>query len=97
MPLFEIAGQKLTVLTQSNFALEKNLQAIVERNLETVFSCRLVQYFFAGSGTTAHAVLEFNKEDGGNRQFILCEQMDYIETRTRERVRRVIEQNGEQV
>ncbi|MCB9798569.1 site-specific DNA-methyltransferase [Candidatus Nomurabacteria bacterium] len=28
--------------------------------------------FFAGSGTTAHAVLELNKQDGGNRQFILC-------------------------
>ena len=28
--------------------------------------------FFAGSGTTAHAVLELNKEDGGNRKFILC-------------------------
>jgi adenine-specific DNA-methyltransferase len=28
--------------------------------------------FFAGSGTTGHAVLEANKEDGGNRQFILC-------------------------
>ena len=28
--------------------------------------------FFAGSGTTGHAVLELNKEDGGNRTFILC-------------------------
>ena len=28
--------------------------------------------FFAGSGTTAQAVLELNKEDGGNRKFILC-------------------------
>ena len=28
--------------------------------------------FFAGSGTTGHAVLELNKEDRGNRQFILC-------------------------
>ena len=28
--------------------------------------------FFAGSGTTAQAVLELNKEDNGNRQFILC-------------------------
>ena len=46
MPLFEIAGQKLSVLTQSNFALEKNLQAIIERNLETVFNCRLVQSEF---------------------------------------------------
>src|SRR5699024_3229319 len=28
--------------------------------------------FFAGSGTTGHAVMELNKEDGGNRNFILC-------------------------
>ena len=49
--------------------------------------------FFAGSGTTAHAVLELNKEDGGNRQFIMVEQMDYIETVTCKRVQKVIEQN----
>ncbi|MGC1377754.1 MAG: site-specific DNA-methyltransferase [Anaerolineales bacterium] len=46
--------------------------------------------FFGGSGTTAHAVLELNK-DGGNRKFIICEQMDYVEKVTRERVRKVIE------
>lgn len=50
--------------------------------------------FHAGSGTTAQAVLDLNNEDGGNRQFILCEQMDYIETITTERVKRVIEKNG---
>ncbi len=49
--------------------------------------------FFGGSGTTAHAVLELNKEDGGNRQFILCEQMDYVETVTSKRVQKVIENN----
>ena len=32
----------------------------------------IVLDFFAGSGTTGHAVMELNKEDGGNRQFILC-------------------------
>jgi len=53
----------------------------------------IVLDFFAGSGTTAHAVLELNK-DGGNRKFILCEQMDYVETVSRERVRKVIEQQG---
>ena len=47
--------------------------------------------FFAGSGTTAHAVLELNKQDGSNRKFILCEQMDYIETVTKERIRKVCE------
>ena len=51
--------------------------------------------FHAGSGTTAHAVLELNKEDGGNRKFILVEQMDYIETITCERVKKVIEKNQE--
>ncbi len=45
---------------------------------------------FAGSGTTAHAVLELNKEDGGSRKFILVEQEDYANTITAERVRRVI-------
>lgn len=45
---------------------------------------------FAGSGTTAHAVLELNKEDGGNRKFILVETEDYANTLTAERVRRVM-------
>ena len=45
---------------------------------------------FAGSGTTAHAVLDLNKEDGGNRKFILIECENYADTITAERVRRVI-------
>ena len=45
---------------------------------------------FAGSGTTAHAVLSLNKADGGNRKFILVECEDYADTITAERVRRVI-------
>ena len=45
---------------------------------------------FAGSGTTAHAVLALNKEDGGNRKFILVECEDYADDITAERVRRVI-------
>jgi adenine-specific DNA-methyltransferase len=46
---------------------------------------------FAGSGTTAHAVLNINKADGGNRRFILVEMEDYAENITAERVRRVID------
>jgi adenine-specific DNA-methyltransferase len=45
---------------------------------------------FAGSGTTAHAVLDLNNENGGNRKFILVEQEDYANTITAERVRKVI-------
>ena len=50
----------------------------------------LVLDSFAGSGTTAHAVLALNKEDGGNRRFILVECEDYADATTAERVRRVI-------
>jgi adenine-specific DNA-methyltransferase len=49
---------------------------------------------FAGSGTTAHAVLNMNKADGGNRKFILIEMEDYAERITAERVRRVINGYG---
>ena len=45
---------------------------------------------FAGSATTAHAVLRMNAADGGNRRFILVELMDYAESITAERVKRVI-------
>lgn len=45
---------------------------------------------FAGSGTTAHAVLAQNAKDGGNRKFILVEGEGYADTLTAERVRRVI-------
>lgn len=50
---------------------------------------------FAGSGTTAHAVLNMNKVDGGHRRFILVEMGDYADTITAERVKRVIKGYGE--
>lgn len=50
---------------------------------------------FAGSGTTAHAVLNMNRQDGGNRKFILVEMEDYADSITAERVRRVIKGYGD--
>ena len=50
---------------------------------------------FAGSGTTAHAVLNANKADGGSRRFILVEMEDYADSITAERVRRVVDGYGE--
>ena len=64
--------------------LIKHLLRIVENKNATVLD------FFAGSGTTAHAVMDINNEDGGNRRFILIEQMDYIKPVTTERVIRAI-------
>ena len=45
---------------------------------------------FAGSGSTAHAVMALNKEDGGNRRFVLVECEDYADSITAERVRRTV-------
>lgn len=68
--------------------LERLLEMFGQRNAIVLDS-------FAGSGTSAHAVLNLNAQDGGNRRFILCEMMDYAETITAERVRRVMNGYGE--
>ena len=46
--------------------------------------------FFAGSGTTGHAVLRLNKADNGDRKFILVEGGDYFESILKERIRRAM-------
>lgn len=52
--------------------------------------------FFAGSGTTGHAVMKLNAEDGGNRKFILCTNNENNICRdvTYERIKRVINKEG---
>jgi len=42
MPLFAITNQRLSAVEQGNFAVEKTLQGLIEKNLQTVFNCRLV-------------------------------------------------------
>ncbi len=49
---------------------------------------------FAGSGTTAHAVLNLNNKDNGNRKFILIEMEEYSDNITAERVKRAIKGYG---
>ena len=71
--------------------------------LQGMGSDGIVLDFFAGSGTTAHAVLDLNRTDGGTRRFILVQlpeptgRNDYptIADITKERVRRVIKKLGE--
>jgi len=70
--------------------------ALIKRCIQiTTNSNDTIMDFHAGSGTTAHAVLDLNKEDGFNRKFILVEQMDYIEDITVERVKKVLEKNNQ--
>ncbi len=46
--------------------------------------------YFAGSGTTAHAVINMNRKFGGNRKYILCEMGNYFRTATKPRIEKVI-------
>ncbi len=46
--------------------------------------------FFAGSGTTGHAVINLNREDNGNRKYILVEMGGYFDTVTKPRITKVI-------
>ncbi|MFH0341149.1 MAG: site-specific DNA-methyltransferase [Chromatiales bacterium] len=65
--------------------------ALVERVLEIgAKPDSVILDSFAGSGTTAHAVLAANAKDGGSRLFILVESEDYADRITAERVRRII-------
>jgi adenine-specific DNA-methyltransferase len=52
-------------------------------------SDELVLDYFGGSGTTAHAIVNLNREDGGTRRFILVEQGDYFDTVLMPRVKKV--------
>lgn len=89
------ASERLSnIIGTAKFDYPKD-EAIIEKFLEMATGPNsVVLDSFAGSGTTAHAVLNLNARDGGNRSFILCEMMDYAETITAERVRRVVNGYG---
>jgi len=55
----------------------------------------IVLDFCAGSGTTTQAVLDLNKQNGGKRNFILVEQLDYVEKVTVERTRKSIDEGAD--
>jgi len=81
--LKDLLGESALDFPKSHFLVEKIIK--LSTGLDD-----LILDSFAGSGTTAHAVLKLNKEDGGNRRFILVEMEDYADTITAERVRHVI-------
>lgn len=83
------------IFLQKKFDYPKPLNLITEILSALTNEEDLILDSFAGSGSTAHAVLNLNKEDGGNRKFILVEMEDYAENITAERVKRVINGYGE--
>ena len=73
-----------------DFSYPKSLYLIIDVLKLTTNKNDIILDFFAGSGTTGHAVLSLNKEDGGNRQFILIEQLKEHIDICRERICKVI-------
>ena len=65
---------------------------LIERivSLSSINGQELVLDFFAGSGTTGHAVINLNREDGGRRKFILVEMGDYFDTVLVPRIKKVV-------
>ena len=87
--LEEIFGKKNAFNNSKNVEFIRLLVSLLQKKNALILDS------FAGSGTTAHAVLDLNRQDGGNRKFILVEMMDYADTITAERVKRVINGYGE--
>ncbi len=92
----ENAKKELTKILNSNnhgFETVKPINLIKRLIFHTVNKNDIVLDFHAGSGTTAHAVLELREKDKIDCQFILIEQMDYIHNVTVERIKNVIRNN----
>ena len=89
-------GTKLlaSILEKKSFSYPKSLHIIVDIVKITTDPGDIILDFFAGSGTTGHAILELNKQDEGNRQFILVEQLEEHIAVCKERVEKVIAQEG---
>jgi len=97
----ENASMELSSIVESDIfnypkptSLIEYLLSLYYNEKEATFSSNLtILDFFAGSGTTGHAVLKLNAEDGGQRKFILCTNNENNICRevTYERIKRVIE------
>ena len=87
--LLSIFGGKVTFDTPKPARLIERILQIATQPDDIILDS------FAGSGTTAHAVLNMNKADGGHRRFILLDMEDYADSITAQRVKRVIDGYGE--
>lgn len=94
---FTVRGTNLlnSIFGKKTFSYPKPIELVAEVLRANTNKDSIILDSFAGSGTTAHAVLNLNKQDGGNRKFILVEMEDYADTITAERIKRVAKGYGE--
>ena len=76
---------------QETFSYPKAIAAVEDcLRVSKVSADSSVIDYFAGSGTTGHAIINLNREDDGKRKFILCEVNDYFNSVTKPRIEKVI-------
>ncbi len=88
----KVLQQILTVDGAKKFSYPKSLFTVIDClkiACNENKNCRCLDYF-AGSGTTGHAVINLNREDQGNRKYILCEMAEYFNSVTKPRIEKVI-------
>ncbi len=92
----EFQGTQLLkkLLGESRFSYPKSLYAVLDTLKIMTKNDDLILDFFAGSGTTGHATLELNKQDGGRRRFILVEQLDEHLSVIKDRMKKIFEYLG---
>ena len=82
------------IIGNKNFSFPKSLYTVLDTVKLLTGPRDLVLDFHAGSGTTGHAVLELNKKDGGERQFIMVEQLIEHINVCNNRIKKVLEINN---
>jgi len=77
------------------FSYPKSLYSVLDALKIMTKNDDIILDFFAGSGTTGHATIELNKQDGGNRKFILVEQLDEHIDVCKKRIKKVVGKVGD--
>jgi adenine-specific DNA-methyltransferase len=88
-----VYGTKLLndIMGSALFSFPKSLYIVLDcisATTQNVPNALIVDYF-AGSGTTAHAIMVLNQNDGGSRKFILVEMADYFDTVLLPRIKKI--------
>ena len=79
-----------SILGESLFSFPKSIYAVLDSIKIVSSKNSLILDYFAGSGTTGHATIKLNREDGGSRKYILVEMGGYFDTVTKPRIQKVI-------
>lgn len=78
------------ILPNNPFDYPKSLYTVEDCLTICMNDSDLVMDYFAGSGTTAHAVIDLNRQDGGKRKYILIEMGDHFDTVLKPRIEKVV-------